>query len=161
MLKILIGLLLFVAVMLLLFAGLLDINIQRWLFQRQHKMTRSEAKRDRREEEGSPEVRSYRGRLRQGILQTSSIFGPSDATIMIEGSDSIVGVRYVRGQTPIPVIVCKGRGSRFTEIANIALEKKIPKYFDEALASGLYRSHEPGGALTDLYFEPFIKAMKA
>jgi type III secretion protein U len=160
-LKVLFGLLLFVAVMLLLFAGLLDINIQRWLFQRQHKMTRSEAKRDRKEEEGSPEMLGYRRRLRHGILQASTVFGPADATIMIEGSNTIVGVRFIRGQTPIPIIVCKGRGGRSTEIGDIALEKKIPKYFDEELAAGLYRSHEPGGALTELYFDPFIRALKA
>jgi type III secretion protein U len=157
----LIGMLLFVAVVLLLFAGLLDINIQRWLFQRQHRMTRSEAKRDRKEEEGSPEVRSYRRRLRQGLVQATAVYGPADATIMIEGGDSIIGLRFIRGETPIPIIVCKGRGSQLIEIANIALQKNIPKYFDDELASGLYRSHEPGGMLTDLYFEPFIKAMKA
>jgi type III secretion protein U len=160
-LKILIGLILFVAVTLLLFAGLLDLNIQRWLFRRQHRMTRSEAKRDRREEEGAPEVRSYRGRLRQGILQTSNVYGPADATIMIEGGDSIVGLRFIRGETPIPVIVCKGRGNRIAEIANIAVEKNIPKYFDEELASGLYRTQEPGGSLPELYFDPFIQALKA
>jgi type III secretion protein U len=144
-----------------LFAGLLDLNIQRWLFQRQHRMTRSEAKRDRKEDEGSPEVQSYRRRLRQGILQTSRVYSPADATIMIEGGDSIVGLRFIRGETPLPVIVCKGKGRHLLEISNIALEKKIPKYFDEEFASGLYRSHEPGGTLMDIYFEPFIKALKA
>jgi type III secretion protein U len=161
MLKFLIGLLLFVAVALLLFSGLLDLNIQRWLFERQHRMTKSEAKRDRKEEDGAPEVRSYRGRLRQGFLQTSNVHGPADATIMIEGNDTIVGLRFIRGQTPIPIIVCKARGGQLVEIDNIAFEKKIPKYFDEEFASGLYRSHEPGGTLTELYFEPFIKALKA
>jgi type III secretion protein U len=94
-------------------------------------------------------------------LQTSNIYGPADATIMIEGSNSIVGVRFIRGETPIPLIVCKGRGSQLAKIADIAVEKKIPKYFDEELASGLYRSHEPGGTLGELYFERFISALKA
>jgi type III secretion protein U len=152
---------LFVVVVLLLFAGLLDIGIQRWLFQRQHRMTKSEAKRDRKEEDGAPEVKSYRKRLRHGILQSSRIHGPADATIIIEGDDSIVGVRFVRGDTPIPVIVCKGKGNQLYEIANIALENKIPKYFDEDLASGLYRTHDPGAHLGSQYFEPFIKALVA
>jgi type III secretion protein U len=159
--KVLVGCILLVAAVLFLFVGLVDINVQRWLFLRQHRMTRSEAKRDRKEEEGSPELRSYQRRLRQGILQTSKVYSARDATIMIEGTDSIIGVRYVRGETPIPLIVCKGKGSQLFEIAGVALEKKIPKYFDEDLASGLFRSQEPGSTLIDAYFEPFIRTLKA
>ena len=150
-----------VAVLLLLIFGMLDVGLQRWLFTRQNKMSKTEAKKDRKEDEGSPEVKGHQRRMRQEVLQTTNKYSAEDATIIIEGFDVIVGMRFVRGETPLPVLVSKGLGERAISISNMAAATAVPRYFDEELASGLYRTHEVGGSLTDLYFDPFIMALKA
>jgi type III secretion protein U len=149
------------AIILFLAFGVLDIGIQRWIFLRQQKMTRSEAKRERKHEEGSPEVRKYQQRIRLRILQKSSKNSLPDATIFIEGADVIVGVRFVRGETPVPVVVCKGKGRQFSEILAFAIDNKTPTYADDQLAEGLFQKVEVGSVLTEAFFEPFIKALHA
>lgn len=149
-----------VAIAIFFSVGILDIGIQRWLFLRQQRMTKTEAKRERKEEEGSPEVRAFQRRSRQRILQQSN-YTLADATIFMEGSDVIVGIRFVRGETPIPIVVCKARGNQFSEFFDFAIENKIPTYRDNELAEGLFQKIEPGHPLTEPFFEPFIRALQA
>ena len=74
-----------IAVTIFIFAGLIDVVLQRWLFMRDQRMTKTEAKRERKDEEGSPEVRTMQRRLRRRLLQQFSRYTEADATIFIEG----------------------------------------------------------------------------
>jgi type III secretion protein U len=149
------------AVGLFLVSGMADIGLQRWLFIRQNRMTKTEAKRDRKEQEGSPEVKGAQKRARQGLLQMSSKYLPEDSTMFVEGGGYVIGVRFVRNETPLPVIVCKGRGGRGFELLRSAYDNKIPIYSEEEFAANLFRKSEAGGHLAEQFFEPFIKGLRA
>ena len=161
LLEYLIGLNIAVAVLLLLIFGMLDVGLQRWLFTRQNRMSKTEAKKDRKEDEGSPEVKGHQRRMREEVANTTNKYSAEDATIVIEGIDVVVAMRFVRGETPLPVVVGKGKGDRAIYLSNITASRRVPRFFSEELASGLYRSHEVGGSLTDQYFDPFIAALRA
>jgi type III secretion protein U len=53
----------------LLVFALIDMMLQRWLFQRDQRMTRSEMKRERKEQEGDPHIRSTRRQLHRGMAR--------------------------------------------------------------------------------------------
>ncbi len=150
---------LIVAIVFFLLSGVIDIGIQQWLFLRRHKMTKSEAKRDYRETEGSPELRQAQRRLRSEIMDQARRYGPEDASIFIAGADTIVGIRFIRGETPVPLVVAKARWQRALDMKELALDSKVPVYADNELSSGLFQKLEPGQTITEEFFEPFIKAL--
>ncbi len=53
----------------LLVFALADMALQRWLFLRDQRMTRSEMKRERKEQEGDPHIRSTRRQLHRGLAR--------------------------------------------------------------------------------------------
>ncbi len=148
------------SICLLLFAGFLDVGVQSWLFRRQQRMTKTEAKRERKEQEGAPELRSAQKQKRQGILRQTTKYKPEDVTLFIEGYDVVVGARFVRPETPLPIIVCKGRGLQASEFLSLATANKIPVYVDEEFAAALYKRNEIGAHLREIFFDSFIRALK-
>lgn len=86
--------------------GLIDLLLQRWLFARDMRMSHSELKRERKDTEGSPEIRKERNRQRNAVHSSSSARGAHMASLMI-GADNAwtVGLRYRRGETKVPVVV--------------------------------------------------------
>jgi type III secretion protein U len=149
------------AIALLLLGGIIDVSIQQWLFLRQHKMTKSEAKRDHKETEGAPELRQNQRRLRGEMLEGTRRYKPEEATVFIEGADTIVGLRFVRGETPVPVVVTKAQGQNAIELKDLALDNKIPVYADDELSSSLFQQIDAGRPIKEEFFQPFIKALIA
>jgi type III secretion protein U len=150
--------LLVIAVIVLLCAGMIDIVVQRWLFQRQMRMTPSELKRERKDQEGIPEIRTAQRRGRQELMQSSQL-GVDAATLFIEGEEVVVGLRYVRGETPVPRLVCKGRGIRGRHLLALGQDAGTPKVSDAELAAVLDRRVEPGNFITEEFFNPVAKAL--
>jgi type III secretion protein U len=108
-------------------AGLIDIGLQQWLFLRDMRMTKTEMKRELKELEGDPLIRRQRRRRRQEVLAGSTRLGPDQATFFVGRPGAVaVGVRYVRGETPAPVVVCKGTGESADEMLALARQKGLP-----------------------------------
>ena len=141
----------------LLSAGLVDILVQRGLFQRQMRMTRTELKRERKDQEGTPEIRSAQRRGRRELLQGAAGVGVEAATLFIAGEDVAVGLRYVRGETPVPRVVCKGRGIRARHL--LTLGAGVPRVDDPELAADLDRRIEPGHYISDVFYNPVARAL--
>lgn len=150
-----------VAMVIYLLGGLIDVALQNWLFRRDQRMTKTEAKRERKDEEGSPEVRTMQRRLRTILLQRASKYTVVDATIFVEGFSTAVGIRFVRNETPLPIIVCKGRGSLASDLLYVAQAQRTPVHFDDELATRLAQRSEIGSTLREEFFEGFISALKA
>lgn len=141
-------------------AGATDVLIQRWLFTRKLKMTKTEYKRERKDQEGTPEVRSAQRRVRYSFLQPKPNYTVSDATLLIEGGGTVVGLRYVRGETPIPLIVCKARGQQAEAYLDTAAADNIPMFTDADLAAAIRRKIDVGGYITEEFFDDVAIAMQ-
>ncbi len=122
----------------LLVLGAIDFLFQRYIYLRDHKMTREEAKKDHKESEGDPLIKGRRKEIHQEIIQDDSLRRISEATVILTGAHGLVGVKYQQGVTPLPVIVGIGRGPAMTgKLLAMARRRKIPLVRDEALATGL------------------------
>lgn len=111
--------LVFTALALFILSALVDMTIQKMLFTREMRMTHSEMKREMKEIYGDPTVRRARNELRRGAAsdtgtgKASSHLKSTDPTILIcSGNQIAVGLRYMPGETPAPVVVSKGAGAR-------------------------------------------------
>jgi type III secretion protein U len=125
-----------VAVGLFIVFGLADIGLQHWLFLRDMRMTRSEMKRELKDTEGDPLIRRQRRRRRQEVFAGSTRLGAEQATFFIAAPGSpAVGLRYVRGETPVPVVVAKGSGAEAERMLALAREKGLPVETNPALVA--------------------------
>jgi type III secretion protein U len=141
-----------------LVAALVDLFIQRWLFLREMRMTPSEAKREMQELEGNPLIRGAHQRLRRESAGEPRL-GVSQATLIILGRNAVIGLRYVRGETGVPVVVCRGSGAAAERILAGARELAKPIVEDADLARILMRRAKLGAAIPSRHFNRVAKAI--
>ncbi len=145
---------LFTAVGAFLVVGVVDILIQRWLFRRDMKMTRSDVKRENKEDTGDPHIRQARMKERREVAAGMvTQLGVRAATVFVFGPTGIVGIRYVPGKTPLPIIVCAGRGRKGAELARAAKELDTPKVRDPKLVEDMLAVSRKGQPVRKEFYE--------
>lgn len=145
---------LLVAILAFIVIGFFDIALQRWLFKRDMRMTKTELKRERKDLEGDPSIRGERQRMRR-MLGTQSIrTGIKHAVVAIAHGDSIGAVRYHRQHTPIPIVVAKAKGEKAAAMRAEAIRLGITVVEDAVLAQALATKHRPGDILHRDLFGP-------
>lgn len=135
--------------------GGFDVVMQRWLFSREMRMTKSEHKRERRDMDGDPLIKRERNRLRQQMqaLSTRKV-GVAHATLMVGSTDGwLVGVRYVRGETPVPVVVCRVEGAPAATVLAEASALGIAQAFSPELAARIAKQAKLGDPVPDNTFQ--------
>lgn len=124
--------------------GLADLLIQQWLFRRDMRMTRGEAKRERRDAEGDPTILRQRRRQREEMRHGGGpAIGRENLLIGVPGAWA-VGIRYVRGETPVPVIVSRLAPEETAAGIARAQSDGIAIAADEPLAEMLARTGRVG-----------------
>lgn len=106
--------------------GLADIPVQRWLFGRDMKMTRSEYKREHRDIEGDPYIRREFNRLRQEAVSVPYQSAKAGPTLVFAGNRRAIAIRFVRDETPMPMIAGKASGEDALQLENAARRMQIP-----------------------------------
>lgn len=137
-----------------LLVGGVDVLMQRWLFGRDMKMTRSEQKRERKDVDGDPLIKSERQRQRREMQALATKLGLARASLMIGTADSwVIGVRYVRGETPVPVVVCRAEPEDAQGMLAQAATLGIAHGMDARLANEIARRAVPGDPVPDNTFQ--------
>ena len=136
-----------VAILAFLAIGVFDTGLQRWLFLRDMRMTKTEQKRERKDIEGDPLILNERKRerLRQGRI--AGRLGLTEASIVIVGEDTLAGLRYHRERAPLPICVAKARGERAFAMRGEAVQLGIPVIENPVLAAALVEDHAAGDYL--------------
>jgi type III secretion protein U len=150
------------AVAVFLIGGLFDLSLQTWLFRRDMRMSFSELKRERKDLEGDPMVRSTRRRTRREMAETPVRLGPAAASLLVVGRDeSVVGLRFVRGETPVPLVVCRATGPRGADLHRAAASLGVRAVRDAALAALLLRRARPGEPIPREAYGPVAQLLLA
>lgn len=124
------------AVAVMAFMAMFDYLVQRAEFIREQMMTLSEYKREMKDMSGDPHLRGHLKKERKSMLTTST--GPAFATIMVsDGNKLSIGVRYVAGETPAPLVVAKARGAK--AIRQMASKSKAFEQQDSDLVALISR----------------------
>lgn len=132
--------------------GLIDLLVQRWLFLRDMRMTRTESKREIKDLEGDPLIRGERRRVRQQFAGRQIRVGMRHAVIAITHADQVVGLRFRLGETPVPVVVCKGDGEAGAAMRAEARQHGIPVVDNAAFVASLAARHSIGDMIApDLF----------
>lgn len=132
--------LLMVGCILYLLVGGADYGIQRWLFMRDHKMSKDEVKREHKDSEGDPLIRSQRRAVAREMVESASPAAVGKANVVVVNPTHYsVAIRYVEGETGIPVVIAKGVDNDAFNIRSWAMEKGVPIVANPPLARALYQ----------------------
>jgi type III secretion protein U len=128
-----------------LIIGLIDVLVQRRLFLRDMRMTRTEHKRELKDLEGDPLIRQQRSRLRHEFALQSVRLGIRNADFAIAHGNQIVGlskgISYVSGAIPVPIVVSKGQNEVGVRMIAEARRLGIPIVEDSAIVTALIKRH--------------------
>jgi type III secretion protein U len=146
--------LIIVALLAFLLIGCLDFGIQRWMFLRDMRMTKTEMKRERKDMEGDPHIRAERRRMRNIMAVQASRIGVKHATLVVADGEHLGAVRYHRQHTPVPTVVAKATGEAARAMRAEAIRLGIVVVEDPTLAESLSKRHRPGDMLKRELFAP-------
>lgn len=134
--------------------GVIDVLVQDWLFKRDMKMTKSEHKRERRDAEGDPAILQQRRKQRREMQAYATKTGLMNASLLVGAPDGwTVGIRYVRGETPVPMIACRASPTQSRTMITEALLTDIPVIRDTGLADAIARSARTGEPVPEKMFQ--------
>lgn len=132
----------------LLAIGIADAFYQKWKYTQDLKMTRQEVKQERKDAEGSPEVKS---RIRRIQIQVSMkrllAEVPKANVILINPTHVAVALRYEAKRMEAPVLVAKGADYLAEKIISIGRAYGVPIVRRPELARTIYATVEPGSSI--------------
>ena len=145
--KIILGMLIRICVALLIIAAI-DVFFQKWKYTQDLKMTKQEVKQERKDTDGSPEIKSRVRRIqiemaRKRMLQDV----PKASIILVNPTHVAVALRYDAGTMEAPVMVAKGADHLAEKIREIARAYGVPVVRKPELARTIYSTVKSGDAI--------------
>jgi type III secretion protein U len=151
--------LMIVAIAMLLVFGFIDYLIQQKIFMDEQKMTKTEVKQERKEQQGSPEMTSHRKREHRRLLQgAGGQKAVRSASIIFVASDEAVALVFDPNTDPIPTIVAMGRGKHAETIMKVAERSKIAVEIDPEVTLELLKC-KTGEIIPERLFRPVAYAL--
>lgn len=148
-----------VAVFAFIAIGFLDMPLQRMMFLREMRMTKTEQKRERKDIEGDPLILGERRKERHRSSQETTRFGLPVSSVVIAGNNQLIGLLYHPQKAPLPIVVAKYRTDRVPEMRAAAKKLGIPIEHDEDLSRALATRHKLGDHLQQEYFAPVAEVL--
>jgi len=152
MCKLILGLMIRVGIALLVIA-IADTFYQKWKYIEELKMTRQEVKQERKDTEGSPEVK---GRIRRIQLQMAmrriSAEVPKATVVLVNPTHVAVALRYDSKTMDAPVVVAKGADHLAGKIQEIARAYGVPIIRRPELARAMYATVKLGSAIPETLY---------
>jgi type III secretion protein U len=137
--------------------GPVDWGIQKWLFIRDQRMSKDEVKREYKEMEGDPLIKGQRRQLAHELLNSDPKAKVPQANVVVTNpTHYAVALRYVPGETPLPIVLAKGVDAEAARIREIAEAHRVPIVANPPLARALYLVR-----LDDPIPEPLFEAVAA
>ena len=122
---------------------MLDFVYQRHSHTKSLMMSKEEVKREYKESEGDPIVKGARKQLaNQLIMGDVKKQVPRSSAVVVNPTHLAVAIRYKEGQTPLPIIVAKGRDQVAYEIRTEAELAGVPIFRNVPLARQLFADCE-------------------
>ena len=117
----------------------LDWFFQKWQFGKQNMMSKDEVKREYKESEGDPLIKSKRKQMHQELIAQNQLSNVRKAKVLVTNPTHFaVALDYEKERTPLPVILAKGQGVLAQRMIEVAKEEGIPIMRNVPLARSLF-----------------------
>lgn len=147
------------ALLLFVVAGAIDVLIQRRLFLDEMKMTKTEVRKERKEQEGDPTIRSARRRLAREAANESFALGAKAASLFVYGPEAMVGLRYAPSESRVPIVVARASAPANVRLFAAARDTGAPILQDPRLAALLVEGGRPGKPIPNALFHDVARAL--
>lgn len=127
-----------------------DFLLQRARHHKRLKMTREEVRRELKEDEGDPLIRSRRRRRARELAKSRVAQDvPRADVVVVNPTHVAVALRYRKGLDRAPRLLAKGKGRTADFIRQLARENGVPIVQDIPLARLLYRRVKVGASVPE------------
>ena len=115
-----------------------DFAFQKLSYIKDLKMSKEEIKREYKESEGSPEIKSRRRSMFMDIVNSQETSNIRRSSVVVANPVHLaVGLYYEKDRTPLPVVTLKEQGLNAQRVVAIAEREGIPVMVDVPLAHAL------------------------
>ena len=136
----------------------IEMIVQKSLYLHEQKMSKSDVKRENKEQMGSPELRQERNRLRKELAKEAENADKSLANMCFYYADVAVAIRYHPKLAPIPKVSAKAKGEEAVHLRAYVQERGYPILAHPTIAIGCSKI-APGASVTKDLFEDLAIAM--
>lgn len=139
----------------------LDYLFQRWQYTKKHLMSKDEIKREYKEMEGDPYIKSKRKQLYKEMLAQNSINNVRKAKVLVVNpTHYAVALDYEKDKTPLPLVLAKGEGELAKRMIKVAEEEGIPIMRNVPLARSLYQNAEENEYIPADLIQPVAEVIR-
>jgi flagellar biosynthetic protein FlhB len=139
--------------------ALVDMGVQRWNYQKRHRMSKDEVKREYKQDEGDPQIKGERRRLHREMVFGDAKQGVKKADGVVSNPIHVaVAIKYDREEMAAPEVIVKGQRHFAEMILQVAREEGIPIIRNIPLAWSLLQVEE-GDAIPEDLYEPVAEVL--
>jgi flagellar biosynthetic protein FliR/FlhB len=125
--------------LIMLIIAIIDFIYQRYMHNKDLKMTKQEIKEEFKQSEGDPQIKSKIKQKQREIAMRRMMQQVPDATVVVTNPTHIaVALKYVEGTDSAPKVVAKGTDNIAIKIKEIAKENNVPILENKPLARLIY-----------------------
>lgn len=107
--------------------AIIDFMVQRWQYRKQLRMTKEEVKREYKQDEGDPLIKSHRRQLHQELAMSDTRQAVRSADAVVTNPTQLaVAIKYEDSEMAAPMVVAKGQRLFAQAIREMAEEHGIP-----------------------------------
>lgn len=138
-----------------------DYAFERYQHTKQLKMSKDEVKREYKEMEGSPEIKSKRRQLHQEMQSSNGRDNVKRSSVLVTNPTHIaIGIYYNKGETPLPVLTLKEQGHQALQLIEYAKEQGIPVIQKVPLARALLADGEIDQYIPSDLIQPVAEVLR-
>ncbi|MBQ9275283.1 MAG: type III secretion system export apparatus subunit SctU [Succinivibrio sp.] len=141
--------------------ALIDFLYTRMKYTKDHMMSPDEVKREFKESEGDPLIKSKRKQLHQEMINQNTLGNTRKAKVLVVNpTHYAVALDYDREREPIPRILAKGEGDLALRMIEVAKQENIPIMRQATLARALYAEGEEGNFIPEDLFAAVAEVLR-
>lgn len=134
---------LFKITLIMVIIALTDYIYQRYMFNKDLKMSKQEIKDEFKQDEGDQDIKSKRKQKMREMSARRMMASIPDATVVVTNPTHLaVALKYEEGENSAPLVVAKGADRVALKIKEIAKENNIPIMEDKPLARMIFNEVE-------------------
>ncbi|GAL98902.1 EscU/YscU/HrcU family type III secretion system export apparatus switch protein [Acetobacter tropicalis] len=148
------------AIFCFLVLGCLDLGVQRLLFRREMRMTRTEQKKELKNSEGNPLIKRAQRQERRAAMSSNVRMGVKNATFVVYDADVALAFQYAPPGVLVPALVARSAKGALSAFLAEAEAANIPCVEDEEAAPFLAARVPMGSPLPRDAFQAAISCMR-
>lgn len=138
----------FKVTLIMIVLALADYLYQRYMYNKDLKMTKQEIKEEFKQDEGDPQIKSKIKQKQRELATRRMMSQIPDATVVVTNPTHIaVALKYEEGKSEAPIVVAKGSDYVAIKIKEIAKESNVPILENRPLARMIFNEVELDNAI--------------